>query len=258
MSTVHATAIVSKSASVADDATVGAYTIIGDDVVIGSGTRIDSHVVVNGPTVIGRDNHIYQFASVGDDPQDKKYADEPTTLTIGDRNTIREFCTVSRGTVQGDGETTMGDDNWIMAYVHIAHDCHIGSNTIFANNATLAGHVHIGDWVILAGFSGAHQFCRIGAHAFLGMYSGVSRDVPPYTMVFGTPGVPRGINSEGLKRRDFDTQQIRNIKEAYRTIYRKGLKLDAAIEQLEQRVSDQPELAILLESLRSSERGIVR
>jgi len=258
VSTVHATAIVSKSASVADDATVGAYTIIGDDVVIGSGTRIDSHVVVNGPTVIGRDNHIYQFASVGDDPQDKKYADEPTTLTIGDRNTIREFCTVSRGTVQGDGETTMGDDNWIMAYVHIAHDCHIGSNTIFANNATLAGHVHIGDWVILAGFSGAHQFCRIGAHAFLGMYSGVSRDVPPYTMVFGTPGVPRGINSEGLKRRDFDTQQIRNIKEAYRTIYRKGLKLDAAIEQLEQRVSDQPELAILLESLRSSERGIVR
>ena len=258
MSTVHATAIVSKSASVADDATVGAYTIIGDDVVIGSGTRIDSHVVVNGPTVIGRDNHIYQFASVGDDPQDKKYAGEPTTLTIGDRNTIREFCTISRGTVQGDGETTMGDDNWIMAYVHIAHDCHIGSNTIFANNATLAGHVHIGDWVILAGFSVAHQFCRIGAHAFLGMYSGVSRDVPPYTMVFGTPGVPRGINSEGLKRRDFDTQQIRNIKEAYRTIYRKGLKLDAAIEQLEQRVSDQPELAILLESLRSSERGIVR
>ena len=258
MSTIHATAIISKSASVADDATIGAYTLIGDDVVVGSGTRIDSHVVVNGPTVIGRDNHIYQFASVGDDPQDKKYADEPTTLTIGDRNTIREFCTISRGTVQGDGETTMGDDNWIMAYVHIAHDCHIGSNTIFANNATLAGHVHIGDWVILAGFSGAHQFCRVGAHAFLGMYSGVNRDVPPYTMVSGTPGVPRGINSEGLKRRDFDTQQIRNIKEAYRTIYRKGLKLDEAIEQLEQRVSDQPELAILLESLRSSERGIVR
>ena len=258
MSAIHATAIVSESASVADNATIGAYTIIGDDVVVGSGTRIDSHVVVNGPTVIGRDNHIYQFASVGDDPQDKKYADEPTTLTIGDRNTIREFCTISRGTVQGDGETTMGDDNWIMAYVHIAHDCHIGSNTIFANNATLAGHVHIGDWVIMAGFSGVHQFCRIGAHAFLGMYSGVSRDGPPYTMVFGTPGVPRGINSEGLKRRDFDTQQIRNIKEAYRTIYRKGLKLDEAIEQLEQRVSDQPELAILLESLRSSERGIVR
>ena len=258
MSTIHATAIVSKSATVADDVCIGAYTIIGDDVVVGAGTRIDSHVVVNGPTVIGRNNHIYQFTSVGDDPQDKKYAAEPTTLTIGDRNTIREFCTISRGTVQGDGETTMGDDNWIMAYVHIAHDCQIGSNTIFANNATLAGHVHIGDWVILAGFSGAHQFCRVGAHAFLGMYSGVSRDVPPYTMVFGTPGVPRGINSEGLKRRDFDAQQIRNIKEAYRTVYRKGLKLDEAIVQLEQRLADQPELAIFLESLRSTERGIIR
>jgi len=258
VSTIHPTALVSESASIADDVSIGAYSIIGDDVVVGAGTRIDSHVVVNGPTVIGRDNHIYQFTSVGDDPQDKKYADEPTTLTIGDRNTIREFCTISRGTVQGDGETTMGDDNWIMAYVHIAHDCHIGSNTIFANNATLAGHVHIGDWVILAGFSGAHQFCRVGAHAFLGMYSGVSRDVPPYTMVFGTPGVPRGINSEGLKRRDFSTEQIRNIKEAYRIVYRRGLKLDEAIVQLEQRSADQPELAILLESLRSTERGIIR
>ncbi len=258
MSSIHATAIVSESASIADDVSIGAYSIIGDDVVVGAGTRIDSHVVINGPTVIGDDNHIYQFTSVGDDPQDKKYADEPTTLTIGNRNTIREFCTISRGTVQGDGETTMGDDNWIMAYVHIAHDCHIGSNTIFANNATLAGHVHIGDWVILAGFSGAHQFCRVGAHAFLGMYSGVSRDVPPYTMVFGTPGVPRGINSEGLKRRDFSTEQIRNIKEAYRIVYRKGLKLDEAIVQLEQRLADQPELAILLDSLRSTERGIIR
>ena len=258
MSSIHPTALVSESASIADDVSIGAYSIIGDDVVVGAGTRIDSHVVINGPTVIGQDNHIYQFTSVGDDPQDKKYADEPTTLTIGNRNTIREFCTISRGTVQGDGETTMRDDNWIMAYVHIAHDCHIGSNTIFANNATLAGHVHIGDWVILAGFSGAHQFCRVGAHAFLGMYSGVSRDVPPYTMVSGTPGVPRGINSEGLKRRDFSTEQIRNIKEAYRLVYRRGLKVDEAIVQLEQRLADQPELAILLDSLRSSERGIIR
>lgn len=258
MSSIHSTALVSESASIADDVSIGAYSIIGDDVVVGAGTRIDSHVVINGPTVIGQDNHIYQFTSVGDDPQDKKYADEPTTLTIGNRNTIREFCTISRGTVQGDGETTMRDDNWIMAYVHIAHDCHIGSNTIFANNATLAGHVHIGDWVILAGFSGAHQFCRVGAHAFLGMYSGVSRDVLPYTMVFGTPGVPRGINSEGLKRRDFSTEQIRNIKEAYRIVYRRGLKVDEAIVQLEQRLADQPELAILLDSLRSSERGIIR
>ncbi len=258
MSSIHPTALVSESASIADDVSIGAYSIIGDDVVVGAGTRIDSHVVINGPTVIGQDNHIYQFTSVGDDPQDKKYADEPTTLTIGNRNTIREFCTISRGTVQGDGETTMRDDNWIMAYVHIAHDCHIGSNTIFANNATLAGHVHIGDWVILAGFSGAHQFCRVGAHAFLGMYSGVSRDVPPYTMVSGTPGVPRGINSEGLKRRDFSAEQIRNIKEAYRIVYRRGLKLDEAIIQLEQRLAEQPELAILLDSLRSTERGIIR
>ena len=258
MSSIHPTALVSESASIADDVSIGAYSIIGDDVVVGAGTRIDSHVVINGPTVIGQDNHIYQFTSVGDDPQDKKYADELTTLTIGNRNTIREFCTISRGTVQGDGETTMRDDNWIMAYVHIAHDCHIGSNTIFANNATLAGHVHIGDWVILAGFSGAHQFCRVGAHAFLGMYSGVSRDVPPYTMVSGTPGVPRGINSEGLKRRDFSTEQIRNIKEAYRIVYRTGLKLDEAIVQLEQRLAEQPELAILLDSLRSTERGIIR
>lgn len=255
---IHATAIISPQARIADDVTIGPYSIIGDDVEIGKGTRIDSHVVVNGPTVIGEDNHIYQFASIGDDPQDKKYADEPTRLIIGDRNTIREFCTFSRGTVQGDYETTMGDDNWIMAYVHVAHDCHIGSKTIMANNTTLAGHVHVGDWVIMGGFSGAHQFCRIGPHAFIGMYAGINRDVPAYTMVSGTPGAPRGINSEGLKRREFDTQQIRNIKDAYRVIYRQGLKLDDAVQELERRAPDQPELRILLDSLRTSERGIVR
>lgn len=255
---IHATAIVSAAAKVADDVQVGPYSIIGDGVEIGKGTRIDSHVVINGPTIIGEGNHIYQFASIGDDPQDKKYADEPTRLVIGDRNTIREFCTFSRGTVQGDYETTMGDDNWIMAYVHVAHDCHIGDKTIMANNTTLAGHVHVGDWVIMGGFSGAHQFCRIGAHAFIGMYAGVNRDVPAYTMVSGTPGVPRGINSEGLKRRDFDAQQLRNIKDAYRVIYRQGLKLEDAIQELEQRSASQPELRILLESLRASERGIVR
>lgn len=255
---IHATAIVSDNAKIADDVEIGAYSIIGDGVEIGAGTKIESHVVVNGPTIIGENNHIYQFASIGDDPQDKKYADEPTRLIIGDRNTIREFCTFSRGTVQGDYETTMANDNWIMAYVHVAHDCHVGSNTIMANNTTLAGHVNIGDWVIMAGFSGAHQFCSIGAHAFIGMYSGVNRDVPAYMMMSGTPSVPRGINSEGLKRRDFDTQQIRNIKDAYRVIYRNGLKLDEAISELEQRVAGQPELEILLESLRGSERGIAR
>ncbi len=255
---IHPTAIIADSAKIAADVEIGAYSIIGEDVEIGSGTRIESHVVINGPTVIGKDNHIYQFASIGDDPQDKKYAGEPTRLIIGDHNTIREFCTFSRGTVQGGHETTMANDNWIMAYVHVAHDCHIGSRTIMANNTTLAGHVTVGDWVIMGGFSGAHQFCNIGAHAFLGMYSGINRDVPAYMMVSGNPGVPRGINSEGLKRRDFDAQQIRNIKAAYRTIYRQGLKLDVAITELEQRSAEQPELNTLLESLRSSERGIVR
>jgi UDP-N-acetylglucosamine acyltransferase len=255
---IHPSAIIASSASIADDVDVGAYAVIGDNVVIGSGTRVDSHVVINGPTTIGKDNHIYQFASIGDDPQDKKYADEPTRLTIGDRNTIREFCTVSRGTIQDEGLTSMGDDNWIMAYVHIAHDCRIGSNTIMANNATLAGHVHVGDWVIMAGFSGAHQFCRVGAHAFLGMYSGVNRDVPAYTMVMGTPGVPRGINGEGLKRRGFDATQIRNIKEGYRLVYRKGLKLAEAIDEIARRSLEQPELILLLDSLRSSERGVIR
>ena len=246
---IHSSAIIADSASIADDVDVGAYTVIGDGVVIGSGTRVDSHVVINGPTTIGKDNHIYQFASIGDDPQDKKYRDEPTKLTIGDRNTIREFCTVSRGTVQDAGETVIGDDNWIMAYVHIAHDC----NTIMANNTTLAGHVHIGDWVIMGGFSGAHQFCRVGAHAFLGMYTGVNRDVPAYTMVSGNPGVPRGINSEGLKRRGFDAGQIRNIKDAYRLIYRKGMKLADAVDEIAARAAEQSELDLLLESLRSSE-----
>ena len=255
---IHPTAIVSDKANIDDKVEVGAYSVIGDDVNIGSGSRIGSHVVINGPTTIGADNHIYQFASVGDDPQDKKYAAEPTELIIGDRNTIREYCTLSRGTVQDQGVTKLGDDNWIMAYVHIAHDCVIGSHCIFANNATLAGHVHVGDWAIFAGFSGAHQFSRVGAHAFLGMYSGASRDVPAYTMVFGQPAVPKGINSEGLKRRDFDTGQIRNIKNAYRIVYRQGKKLAEAIEEIEGLVAEQPELAIFLESLRSPDRGVVR
>ena len=255
---IHSTAIVSDKADIADDVEIGPYSIIGDGVVIGSGTRIESHVVINGPTRIGHDNHIYQFSSIGDDPQDKKYAGEPTTLTIGDRNTIRESCTVSRGTAEDSGETVVGDDNWIMAYVHIAHDCIIGDRTIFANNATLAGHVTVGDWVIFGGFAGIHQFCKIGAHAFLGMYSAVSRDVPAYTMVSGSPAVPRGINSEGLKRRDFSAAQIRNIKEAYRVVYRQGLKLSDAMDILEERAESQPELEPFLESLRSSERGVIR
>lgn len=255
---IHSTAVISDDASIADDVEVGPYTVIGDGVEIDSGTKIDSHVVINGPTKIGKDNHIYQFSSIGDDPQDMKYAGEPTRLQIGDRNTIREYCTVSRGTTQDAGETIVGDDNWIMAYVHIAHDCVVGNKTIMANNATLAGHVHIGDWVICGGFSGIHQFCRIGAHSFLGMYSGINRDVPAYTLVSGQPAVPRGINSEGLKRREFTTAQIRNIKNAYRLVYRKGYKLAEAMEQITALCADQPELNLFLESLRSSERGILR
>lgn len=255
---IHSTAIVSDTAVIADDVEIGPYCVVGDNVEIAAGTRIDSHVVINGPTVIGKDNRIYQFASIGDDPQDKKYAGEPTGLVIGDRNTIREFCTISRGTTQDRGETIIGDDNWIMAYVHIAHDCVVGDKTIMANNATLAGHVHVGDWVIFAGFSGAHQFCRIGAHAFLGMYAGVNRDVPAYTMVAGQPAAPRGINSEGLKRRDFSAQQIRNIKNAYRLTYRQGKKLNEAIDEIAALSQEQPELIPFLESLRSTERGLVR
>jgi len=255
---IHATAIISDKALIASDVVVGPYVVIGDDVEIGSGSIIDSHVVINGPTIIGKNNHVYQFASIGDDPQDKKYASEPTRLKIGDGNTIREFCTISRGTVQDRGETTIGDDNWIMAYVHIAHDCIVGDKTIMANNTTLAGHVQIGDWVICGGFSGIHQFCRIGAHAFLGMYAGINRDVPAYTMVSGQPAVPRGINSEGLKRRDFSAEQIRNIKNAYRLTFRKGNKLSQAIDEIAELSEQQPELVLFLESLRSSERGLVR
>ncbi len=255
---IHSTAVISKKADLADNVVVGPYAVIGDDVEIGSGTQIDSHVVVNGPTKIGKDNHIYQFASIGDDPQDKKYANEPTRLNIGDRNTIREFCTISRGTTQDRGETFVGDDNWIMAYVHIAHDCVVGNKTIMANNATLAGHVHVGDWAICGGFSGVHQFCKIGAHAFLGMYAAINRDVPAYTMVSGQPAMPRGINSEGLKRRDFSADQIRNIKNAYRLTFRQGKKLAEAIDEIAELCEKQPELNLFLESLRSSERGLVR
>jgi UDP-N-acetylglucosamine acyltransferase len=255
---IHQTALISDSAVIADDVHIGPFTVVGDNVEIGLGTRIDSHVVVNGPCIIGKDNHIYQFSSIGDDPQDKKYADEPTRLEIGDRNTIREYCTISRGTVQDEGVTTIADDNWIMAYAHIAHDCRVGSNTIFANGATLAGHVRVGDWAIFAGYSGAHQFCHVGAHAFLGMYAGSSRDVPAYTMIAGQPPSPRGINSEGLKRRGFTTEQIRNIKNAYKIVYRKGLKLNKAIDELNGRVGEQPELELFIESLHTSDRGLLR
>ena len=255
---IHPTAIVAESARIANDAEVGPFCVIGEEVEIGARTKITSHVVINGPTVIGEDNQIYQFASLGEVPQDKKYAGEATSLEIGNRNTIFEGCTISRGTVQDDGKTQIGDDNWIMAYAHIAHDCRVGNHTIFANNATLGGHVRVGDWAILGGFAGTHQFCRIGAHSFLGAYSYTTRDVPAYTTVTGQPSEPRGINSEGLKRRGFSQEEIRNIKNAYRTVYRQGLKLNEAIAELELRVDDQPEVRLFLESLAIDGRGLIR
>jgi len=251
-------AVVASSARVHDSAQVGAYTIIGDDVEIGPKTRIEPHVVIKGPTAIGADNHIFQFASVGDEPQDKKYKGQRTRLVIGDRNTSRESCTINRGTVEDRGETTIGNDNWIMAYVHIAHDCVIGDNTILANSTQLAGHVHIGDFAVLGGFTGVHQFCHIGAHAMLGIASVVTKDVPAFVTAQGQPAEPRGINAEGLKRRGFTPEQIRNIREAYRTVFRQALKLDEAVGIIEELVLDQPELQPFLDSLKQGSRGLAR
>jgi UDP-N-acetylglucosamine acyltransferase len=255
---IDARAIVSPKARLHSDVYVGPYAIVGDDVEVGRGTRIETHAVVKGPATIGEDNRIFQFASIGDDPQDKKYAGEPTRLVIGDRNTIREYVTINRGTVQDRGETRIGNDNWIMAYVHIAHDCVVGNETIFANAATLAGHVHVGDFAFLGGFTGAHQFCRIGPHAMLSMYSHTGKDVPAFVTAAGQPAEPRGINAEGLRRRGFSAEQIRNIREAYRLVYRQGLKLEEAVEILVERVREQPELQPFVDSLRDSTRSIVR
>jgi UDP-N-acetylglucosamine acyltransferase len=255
---IDATAVIDPGARLADGVTVGPYSIIGADVEIDSGTRIGPHAVINGPTRIGRDNTIYQFASIGDAPQDKKYNGEPTRLEIGDRNTIREFVTINRGTVQDEGVTRLGDDNWIMAYVHIAHDCQIGNQTIFANNASLAGHVTIGDYVILGGFTLVHQFCTLGAHSLTAFGSGISMDVPPYVTVGGSPAKPHGLNMEGLRRRGFSAEARKALKQAYRTVYRENLSLQDAIAQLRERVVDCAELGLLVSFLENQTRGIVR
>ena len=255
---IDATAVVDPGAELADGVVVGPYSIIGADVVIDSGTQIGPHVVIKGPTRIGRDNTIYQFASIGDAPQDKKYNGEPTRLEIGDRNTIREFVTVNRGTVQDEGVTRLGDDNWIMAYVHIAHDCQIGNQTIFANNASLAGHVTIGDHVILGGFTLVHQFCTLGAHSLTAFGSGISMDVPPYVTVGGSPAKPHGLNMEGLRRRGFSPEARTVQKQAYRTLYRENLSLQDAIARLQKQVDGCAELGTLVSFLENQTRGIVR
>ncbi|WP_404363648.1 acyl-ACP--UDP-N-acetylglucosamine O-acyltransferase [Marinobacter sp.] len=255
---VHPQAIVDPSARLADNVTVGPWSYIGPDVEIGEGTEIMSHVVVKGPTVIGRDNRIFQFSSIGEECQDKKYAGEPTTLVIGDHNTIRENCTVHRGTVQDRGETTIGSHNLLMAYVHVAHDCRVGDHAILANCATLAGHVTVGDHAILGGGAMVHQFCHIGAHSMAAGGSIILKDIPAYVMASGQSASPHGINVEGLRRRGFTSEILLALKRAYKVIYRQGLTTEQAIDELEQTWADTPEIRPLIDSLKGSHRGIIR
>lgn len=260
---IHPTALIDASAQLAPDVHVGAYTVIGAGVVIDAGTWIGPHVVIDGPTRIGRDNQIFQFASIGAAPQDLKYNNEPTRLEIGDRNIIRENCTLNRGTTKDQLVTRIGSDNLFMAGAHVGHDCVIGSHCVLANYATLGGHVLMGDWVHMGGFSGIHQFCQVGSHAFIANNTAVTRDVPPFVMAVGRPAEPHSVNAEGLKRRGYSTEQIRNIRDAYRILYRSQLKLIEAVEQIEQRAQAQPELQPLVAFLNDSsprrERvGIVR
>ena len=251
-------AVVSPEARLAPGVTVGPFSVIGPGVEIGSRTIVGPHAVINGPTTMGADNHVFQFASIGDAPQDKKYRGEPTRLVIGARNVFREFCTVNRGTTHDKGVTSIGDDNLLMACAHVAHDCVVGSNTVFANSAVLGGHVEVGDWVILGGLTAVHQFTRIGAHAFLGGGAIVRQDVPPYVMVGGNPAVPHAVNSEGLKRRGFTEEQVRAIREAYRVLYRSDLKLSEALERLEPQARARPEIRVFVDFIQASTRSIVR
>lgn len=255
---IHPTAIVDKNAILHDGVEVGAYAFIGGNVEVDTNTIIHHHASIVGYTKIGKNNKIYQFASLGEAPQDKKYRNEPTQLLIGDDNTIREFCTLNIGTAQGGGITSIGNNNWIMAYVHIAHDCIIGNNTIFANSVALAGHVTVKDWVILGGAAAVHQFCILGEHSMMAAMTGVSQDVPPYVMAFGYRAEPKGINIEGLKRRGFSTAQIDNIKNAYKMIYRNGLSLHDARTYITDLSKEQKELELFVEFFKLSTRGIIR
>lgn len=262
MSNIHPTAIVADGARIDPTATVGPYAVIGPQVVIGPGCTVGAHCVIEGRTTIGRDNRIFQFASLGADPQDKKYKGEDTELVIGDRNTVREFCTFNRGVPGAGGKTSIGDDNWIMAYTHIAHDCHVGNHTTMANNTTLAGHVLIGDWVTVGGLTGIHQFVKIGAHAMIGFSSAVSQDVPPFMMVDGNPLSVRGLNAEGLRRRGFSAERVAVIKQIHRLMYRQGLTLEAARAAIADLPVAHPEatadVALVMAFLAGSSRGIAR
>ncbi|WP_256776812.1 MULTISPECIES: acyl-ACP--UDP-N-acetylglucosamine O-acyltransferase [unclassified Stenotrophomonas] len=256
---IHPTAVIDPSARLAADVRVGAFCLIGADVEIGAGTEVGPHCSIHGPTRIGRNNRFIGHAAIGGEPQDKKYKGERTRLVIGDDNVIREFVTINRGTEGGGGITTVGDDNWMLAYTHVAHDCHVGNHCVFSNNTTLAGHVTVGDYVIISGFAGAHQFCRIGAHAFLGMGALTNGDVPPFTMVGSDSlGRPRGINSEGLKRRGFDAERIASIKRAYRTLYVAGLPLAEAKVQLAEQAEHSPDVKDLLDFIEHAERPLLR
>lgn len=255
---IHATALVDPRAKLGANVSVGAYSVIDGDVEIGEGTSVGHHCVITGHTKIGRDNRIFHFVSLGEANQDKKYAGEPTRLEIGDRNTIREYCSFNRGTVQDRGVTTIGNDNWLMAYVHIAHDCVVGDKTTIANCTQLAGHVHVGDWATLGGFTGVHQFVKIGAHVMCGVSSVVLMDLPPYVTAGGNPLAAVGINAEGLRRRDFSPEQIANIKDAYKTLYRLGLTFAEAKARIAMETKAKPELKLLSDFLAGSTRGIVR
>jgi len=258
MARIHETALVDPAAQLADDVEVGAFSIIGPRVSIGPGSRIGPHVVVTGRTTIGRNTRIFQFASIGEEPQDKKYAGEDTELVIGDNNTIRELCTFSRGTVQGGGKTIIGNDNWIMACVHIAHDCVLGDNIIMANNASLAGHVTVGDWAILSGYSLIHQFCNVGEHSFTSFASHVNQSIPPYVTVSGEKARPKGVNTEGLKRRGYTAEQIQQVRRAYKVLYRSGLSLEEAKAQLAEMADGHDEIKPLVDFLETTVKSFIR
>jgi len=260
---IHPTAIIDSSANIDSTVEIGAYTVVGPSVSVASGCWVGPHVVIEGPTSIGCDNKIFQFASIGAAPQDLKYNNEPTRLEIGERNTFRENCTVNRGTTKDQLVTKIANDNLFMAGSHVGHDCVIGSHCVFANYATLGGHVVMADWVHMGGFSGVHQFCKVGAHAFIANNTAVTRDVPPFVMAVGRPAEPHSVNAEGLKRRGYSPEQIRNIRDAYKVLYRSGLKLSEAMQELQSLVQSQPELGLFVDFLNDStprrERvGIVR